>query len=483
MDDSVNTRFKRFWKAEIMQTEKLITFIVSIVSGLLLATSAFAEKLTLEKYLAEVLSANPSVQSQELRAKAFHDRIAPAAALDDPFIAFGIDDIPFGGGSDYVRRYQVSQAIPFPGKLSTKEAIARNKSESSKGDAQTLNREMSVLATQAFYRAYYNQMAIELNGKLKKIISGTVASTKSRYETGSQGHHDLLLAQIELSTLDVDKLRLVREKKTLEALLNELRNQPPDTPLGAVAVKFTNENLTQEDKDALQNQPELMSLDAYVAQAEQEEKLAKLAYYPDFVIQGMAMDPTSRMMNSNWGIMVGVNIPLYAARKQSGLLSAAAKDKEAAMRERSSLENRLKTEVIAAKEQLKTSRDTVSLYKKTVIPKTQLAVENAKASYISGKLPLTDYLDTLKAQRVQELEYLAAQIDVELARTRIRELLSTPPILRLAPMKPSVFGGSGMGSAGMGSDTVSMGSGMSGPTRKPKASSGASESGGGMGGM
>jgi outer membrane protein, heavy metal efflux system len=100
---------------------------------------------------------------------------------------------------------------------------------------------------------------------------------------------------------------------------------------------------------------------------------------------------------------------------------------------------------------------------------------------------LIQYLEVLKVQRTQELEYLAAQIDVELARIRIKELLTAPPILKLAPSKPSLFETSSMRGGGMGggdtvSSTVTMGRDMSGPTRKPKSPSGGGSRNAGMGG-
>lgn len=451
--------------------------------GLLLSSLCDAEALTLDAYLSEVGSANPSLQSAQLRTTAFEDRIKPAGALDDPFIALGVDEIPFGGGSDYVTRYQISQAFPFPGKRSARSDAATSKASSARSDAETLDRELAVLATQAFYRAYFNQQAIALNSELKNVVTGTVASTRSRYETGGGGHHELLLAQIELFALDVDGLKLAREQNILQAVVNELRNKPAETPLGDLSVTFSDGDLAGGEPLTLQNQPELKSLDSFVTQTEKEETLARLASYPDFVIQGMAMDPGSGMGTANWGIMIGANIPLYAGNKQARLLTASKSDKQAAMLERSSLENRLNTERVAAQQQFKTANDIVDLYKNTVIPTTTLAVKNARSSYSAGRLPMTEYLDTLKVQRAQQLEYLAAQIDVALARTRMKELLSAPPVLRLAPSKPSLFGGRIMGD-GMGSDTVDMGGGMSGPTRRPKASPRSGDSAGsGMGGM
>jgi outer membrane protein TolC len=445
-----------------------------------------AKELTLETYLEEVRGANPTIRSSHLRAQALEHRIAPVGTLDDPFIAAGIDQKAFDGSMGSVTRYQISQAIPFPGKLGAKSDIAENKAKSAQSDSETIQREITVLATQVFYRGFLNQKALELNDRLKNIIESTVGSTKARYKTGEAGHHDWLLAKVELSVFEVEKLKLLREQKTIHAVVNELRDKPAGTPIGNLTPKFSSDDLKESESSALSGQPELKSLDFFVSQAEDEKRLAKLSYFPDFVLQGMAMYPSSDMMDekSNWGVMIGINLPLYFWRKQSELSTAATIDKEAVLLEKRNLENRLNTESVDAKEQFKTARDVVVLYKNSVIPTTNLAVQNAKSGYANRRLPLTQYLETLKVQRTQELEYVAAQIDVELARTRFRELLSSPPLLRLAPSKPSLFGGGAMGGSDMSSDTVNMGSGMSGPSRKSKGTSGPSEtSSSGMGNM
>lgn len=385
-----------------------------------------------------------------------------------------------------VSRYQISQTIPFPGKLSARESAAENRANSAKSDSETLDREITVLATQAFYRLYYNQNAVILNERFTNIIEGIANSAKVRYKVGDSGHHDWLLAKIELSVFKVEKLRLLREQKAIQAVVNELRDRPADIAIGAISPQFSNADIKEDEISTLENQPELKSLEYVLNQSESEKRLAKLSYFPDFVIQGMSMYPSSEMIEekSNWGIMLGINLPLYFWRKQSELSKAASIDKETVILEKRNIENRLNTELLDAREQFKTARDVAKLYEAEVIPTTNLAVQNAKSSYTTRRVALAQYLETLKAQQTQELEYLAAQIDVELARTRLKELLSSPPLLRLAPAKPSLFGSGGMGSSSMGSDTVNMGRGMSGPTRKSKASSGPSNSGGsGMGNM
>lgn len=447
-----------------------------------------AQAVTLDDFLAEVIASNPSIRSASLRAEALEHRTSPTATLDDPFVAVGIDQIPIDGSIGSVTRYQISQTIPFPGKLGAKSEVAESRAHSALSDAETAKREIFVLATQAFYRAYYNQRTIELNDKIKKIIEGTVESTKTRYKTGDIGHHEWLLAKIELNIIEVEKLKLERDRQVVLASLNELRNRPAETSIGTLEAKFSSDDKLKDDSSSIQDQPELKSLNFLLNQAEKEEKLARLSYYPDFVIQGMAMYPSSDMMNekANWGVMVGINIPLFFWRKQSEVLSGAKKDREAATLEKKFLENRLNSEMLDAKLQFKTARDVVSLYQDSIIPTTNLALESAKSSYVARRLPIGQFLETLKVQKTQELEYLAAQIDVELSKIRLNNLLSSPPVLRFAPIRPGLFGGGGMantiGNTMGNSDTVNMGKGMSGPTKKSKNQE-SNQGGSGMGGM
>lgn len=460
---------------------------IFLMSGILFGTvNASATGMSLKEYLVEVNKENTSIEASKLRALSLKHKIKPSSSLDDPFIAAGLDEIPFSGGKAKIRRYQISQSIPFPGKLGAKSEIAETKAESSEFESLTVARQIQVLATQIFLRASYNKQEIELNQKIQKIIEETTASAKARYRTGDATHHEWLLAKLEMSVLNVELLRLTRTQKTLTALLNELRNRSADTQ-----IEIDHQGLllaadeSREIQVDLDSQPELLGWLAQKRTSEAELKLAKLSYAPDFVIQGMAMEPTMKDAEmsepANWGVMVGVTIPLYFWRKQSEQVAAAENDRLASIAEYQSLQNRLNTEVADAKLQLQTSLDVVKLYRNDVIPITGIAVKNARISYASKTLPMRQLLDTLRSQRTQELELLAAQMDVVVAKTRLSELLSNSPATKFAPTRPTLFGGGGMESSG----PINMGSGISVPTQKqnvsgPNDSSSSSGMGGGM---
>jgi outer membrane protein, heavy metal efflux system len=461
----------------------LLFFIFCLFSS----ASAGAAGLTLEGFLAQVEAANPLLAAAESRASAAERRIGPASAWQDPFFAIGIDEVPVRGMDESsMYRYQLSQTVPFPGKLGAKKRAAEGRAREAASTSAALLRETRILAIQTYYRAIYAQEALRLNGSLQKLFNSTLESLRSRYRTGGDAHHELLLARAELAILQVEKLRLERESETLKARLNELRNLPPETPVAALQASFS--PAEKRVAPALDGQPELKAMGAMEAASDAELSAARLDFFPDFMLQGMYMRPRAGgsmagMEAPKWGAMVGVSLPIYFLSKQSRQVSAARMDREAARLERQSLENRLRIETREAERQLTTAEDVIKLYRESVLPATEMAAKNARSGYAARRMPLADFLSVLKAQRSQELEVLAARIDRELAIARLENLLSSPPLLRFAPGRPSLFMGAGgmpaAGMSGMG-PAVDMGRGMSG--KKTMDTAPATDSGG-MGGM
>ena len=458
----------------------LLTILVSV-------PVAASTPLTLNELLEQVDSSNPGLSAAKEYNKALQNRIAPAGLPDDPFIAFGMDEIPYGEQSPQAYRYQISQSLPFPGKLSTREKIASLKAEAAEQETATRRRELKVISIQFFYRAFYNSHAIDLNLKLQRVVRAAMQSAKARYEAGGTEHHDWLLAKMELATLAVEQEKLKREQVWLHTSLNELRGHPAETQFQINTTDFP--RVPEPIIDGhFESQPELATLDAQEEQAASQYKLAKLSYYPDFVVQVMAMEPRNmgEMDNekSNWGVMVGMNVPLYFGHKQSKLAAAARHEQQAAAMDKLYLNNKLKSELVNAGQSLASAQDLLKVYETDVLPSTQLALENARSAYQAQRMELAQYLALEKIQAIQKLELVAARIDVELAKTRLNELLSSPPVLKLAPSRPTVFGAGNMGDSMSASDTVNMGGGMSTPNNSGKKSLQTDQGGNsGMGGM
>ncbi len=436
--------------------------------------NAFAgDSLQLQDYLQEVIAANPNLKSAQFQAEAMQYKIKPAGSLEDPVIGIGPDDIPLEGGGGNVIRYQINQIIPFPGKPITRSKIAKAKAEAANSDVETTRRQLILFATQVFYKTCLNQEAIRLNDETQKLIRVLIDTSKSRYETGGGTHHEWLLGKAELGVFETEKLKLLREQKALKALLNELRSQEPSTALGVLKPHFTPANARRMPAEPpLENQPERKALGQLAEAAKLEKSFAKMGYSPDFMLQSMFTQRQGLEEPSTWGLMVGLNLPVFAYRKQSHWVQAAEKEKQVSLSEQKSIENKLKTEIVQAREQFQTALDIVKLYGATVIPQTRLALQSAQTNYATGNIPASSVLNLARIRLTQELELFAAKVDLEIAQLRMKELLSSPPIERFAPASPTLFFpepmGGGMKGNGMSGSAAGMGRGISGPAGQPQ---------------
>jgi cobalt-zinc-cadmium efflux system outer membrane protein len=437
-----------------MNTTILIRYLSCFL--LVIAAPSKSAELALTAYTNEVLQSNPSLASMQSRLTAAKAATSFAGALDDPVLSVGLEDVPTSGEDmSSMRRYELAQIIPFPGKRGKREDIAEKEAAVAEANVYTTERELKVLATQIYYRALYNQNAQKLNHDLRSLIQTQLSSSRSQYKLGEGTHHDWLVLKVLMGTLDVESSRLKRESLSLQALFNELRGREPGASLPALVLEES-QATNEEPETLLQAQPELKSLRALEEAAKLRTSLSRLSYLPDFMIEGMYMEPRAEMAEEKptWGFMIGLSLPLYFPVKQSRQVEASEALQTASNKDQEALMNRLRTEIIDAREQLHSAQDIVKLYQSVVLPDTQLAVQSAKSGYAARRLAITEYLNAMKTNRQLQLELLAAQIDVELAKTRIRELISSPPLLRLAPSKPSVFGSGAMGSD-MGMDAGS----------------------------
>jgi outer membrane protein TolC len=435
---------------------------------LAIARAATAEEaLDLRAYLAEVRDRNPVIQSARARASALEQRVWPARLWDDPFVAIGPDEFTTETDRAEMVRYQVTQTIPFPGKRGARGDAVAQRADSARADAATLERQLVVAATQAFYRLLLAQRALELNRELSDLVADAEASGRARYQAGEAAHHQWLLAKAELGVLATERIRIEGDATGLQAEINELRSLPVDAPVGRLTADLPTA-LHPEQEPSAGSSPEADSLDALVRAAEADRRAALLAPLPDVVVQGMAEDPRHGMEDTRYGVMFGISVPLFWPAKQRALLAAAERERDAALAEKVALENRLAAELARARTEFTTARRAVELYAREIVPATEMALASARSGFAVGRVALSDLVAVARAQREQALEQLAARIDVALARLRIEELLSAPSVLRLAPETPTLFGtgmGGSMPAAGMrapmaGPTAIRMGSGM-----------------------
>lgn len=207
-----------------------IAGVLFIVASGAIASPARAADPALGHYVEEVLARNPSVQARALRRNAFRSEAAAADKWPDPSVAVMVDRVPDRGVEMPMVRYQVTQMVPWPGKLSLMRDAVSRQGDGAESDLDTRRLELRLSAKRAYYMLALNTKRREVT-RASRNLSATIASAAlGRYGAGTGGHHEVARAQVEVSALDVAQINLEGERTSLVAMLNALRNTPPGTP-------------------------------------------------------------------------------------------------------------------------------------------------------------------------------------------------------------------------------------------------------------
>lgn len=438
---------------------------IAVALFLCAAESAGSDALVLSRVLADVAANNPAVAAAQQRAGAAADRADAAGAWGDPFVALGPDEYTLGPDPP-VMRYQISQAIPLPGKLGPRVDAARAQARMAAATVELARRQRRVAAIQLFLRALFLDRALVANASLTATLDEVIASAEARYVSGgASAHHDVLLAMAERATLQRDGLALARDRAVLLAQLDELAGRPPGDRARALVDDGADQApVPSSFEDALAGQPERAAIISGVDAAAARRRVASVAALPDVVVQVMAMQPLMPEEKANVGAMIGVSVPLFFPWKQGPLVDAAIGEQAAWAIEDGQLELRLRAEWQEAHTRLRSAQDTLALYDDKIVPATAAALESSKSAYAAASAPLVELLSVMRASTAVQLERAAATLDVRLAQVRLTHLLSMPSTTVLAPSSPTLFGAS-MGGTSGASGMASMGGARMRPVR------------------
>lgn len=424
-------------------------------------------ELRLSEVLADVEAHAPALLADRARARALSRAADATGFWDEPFIAAGPDELALSGEPMPVIRYQMSQRVPFPGKLDGRATAARARAEAQAQNFAVTARTLRVAAVQLFLRALYLDEVQRTNDELAQTLHDAKASAEARYITGGTAHHDALLADAQLAILARDQRILERARRILLIRLHELCGRPSEPRPMPSLIDDTMYSLPKSIEDALAAQPELARVRKNVEALRGDARVAGLQAFPDLTVQVMAMQSLHENEPSNVGAMVGLAVPIFLPWKQDAVKDAAEQHVRAAETEVDALVLRLRAEWDAATEDLASARDTFELYEQQILPRTRLALDASQSAYATQQVALLEVLSVARAFVQAKLEAKAASLDVRLAMLRLTELSPSPSVLRLAPGSPTLFGGMAPGGmTTMGGAAGAMG-GMGPPGSMP----------------
>ncbi len=402
------------------------------------AAAAEEEMLRLQPLIQEALAANPEVRAEERKWDAARERPPQEGSLDDLMLNFEIENLPtrsFGFTQDdmTMKKLSISQAFPYFGKLGLRSEVAQREANAIGLAYRDKRNEIVRRVKEVFYELYAIERSLEIVDDNRELLKQFVKIAETKYSIGKGVQQDVLKAQVELSKLLDEQIRLEQSRQAAGAKLNAILNRPSHTPLGRTEdvslAEETPTELTMLQAKALENRPLLKGLQEEIERSKAANALARKRYFPDLTMSlGYAFREDSAIVRRSdfFSAGVSVNIPIYFRTKQdrqvaetSALINSAREQYQAARNEVASMVKELAADI-------EKGRKLIDLLETGLIPQARLSLDSAVAGYQVGKVDFLTLLDNRVTLFNFEKEYYRTMGEYQTSLARLEWVVGAP---------------------------------------------------------
>jgi outer membrane protein TolC len=356
---------------------------------------------------------------------------------------------------------QLMQMIPVAGKLRLSGQVASARAASQSERASEVEWVVRSEVAMAFYELYLTEKTLETQRQTLRLLGSTREIAEAMYRTGEGRQADVLRANVAIARMVQDTIRMTAMRAGIGARLNALLDRPADTPLAAPQLPRFPDSLpslasliAQSADSRAMVKAGLREVEAAATQAE----LARRELWPDLTIgiqygqsrltmpavtdpQGVPM-PAERRTEHMASLMLGASLPIFARSRQFPMRDEMSAMRRMAEADLAAMRAETRGEVARVHADLTRARTLATLYRTTVLPQADAAVESSLSAYRVGSVDFMTLLDSRMAANTYREELFAIEADegkawAELEMLVGRELL----ILNTVTAAPTAGGG------------------------------------------
>ncbi|HKA14549.1 MAG TPA: TolC family protein [Myxococcota bacterium] len=379
----------------------------------------------------QVLERNPTARAARYAWRAALARYPQATSLDDPMLGGSIAPGSFGAhGVDEGYRIELSQALPFPGKLALRGQAALGEAEAAARDFAAVRLRLALMASLLYDDYYVAARSVEVNAEHVALLESFQRIAAARYEAGQAAQQDPIQAEVELTHALHDRAVLEATRRIAAEQINALLHRRSSAPLPPPPARAAAADAGAQDPEplvaqALAERPELAAATARVAAEQARADLARREYWPDFTVSG-GYDRFWDERELRPSVGLAMNVPLALGRRSAAVEEADAR-LEQARSERDALEDEVRLDVERGAERYAETRHVLHLIADRQLPASRDQVEAARAGFESGRNSFLALIDAQRNLRSVELSYEQALADVSRRRAELDRALGRIP--------------------------------------------------------
>ena len=163
----------------------------------------------LDRYIQVALAQNPEIQAARKRMEAFAHQVPVAASLPDPMLnttAFPEPVQTAAGQQELI--LGVNQKFPWRQKLSLHASVAESQTNVARAQFATVELATIEKVKKAYYELYFIQQATRVTEAERDLLVQIRDAANARYRAALTSQQDVLRAELELSQIENDLIRL-----------------------------------------------------------------------------------------------------------------------------------------------------------------------------------------------------------------------------------------------------------------------------------
>ena len=363
-----------------------------------------------EDYLRTAFHANAGLRQRYWEWRAALERIPEAASPPNPALTFSFlfsdqsmkawDRTTLGLANDPMTNIRPPNKLAAAGQQALEEARAAGL----RFEAEKFRLQGEVLAL--YLDLAFHAQQIRAQEERIALLALAAGEAGAALEAGRMSSAQLIEKETELDAARNELANLHAQLPALVARMNTLLARPPGVFVPLPESLPEPRALPASDEEILrlaaERSPELAALASEVAGHADALELARLARVPDF---GLSFNLMGSVSQSVGGMLI---LPLRAEAIRAGIEGARA-GLRAADAAREQYARDLAASFVLDLEVLRNAERQAELFETTFLPRAELLVENAQASYAAGQAELSTVVEA-------EL----TRLDAELARAQLR---------------------------------------------------------------
>jgi outer membrane protein, heavy metal efflux system len=391
-----------------------------MVSGF--AIAVFPQDKLLELWNLSI-EKNPSVTAEKMELRALEEEAKAAGLLPDPTLEIEMMSIdPSGLNSNKGYSAGISQTIPSKGKLSLEKERAEAKIEIQKAVIRDKEYELGRDISEAFWEAQLLRRLLGINGRRLSSVGAVKSSALALYSANAISLVDLLRIEEETTRLSAENRDLSAKMEMKKAELSALAGEDIPAELASES-EFDNNYKFISDTDIckiIDSSPALLVAKKRVDLADVEERMARKAKNPDFMVKGVyKIDDPGMNGKDSISLMMGLTLPFLRTKSRyDPMIEKAVYEKKREEEMLNYEKTGLQSGIRSLQEELKKDIEIIQLYEKLEI-QAESAFQSSISMYASGKGDLNTLFDTLDGYYSAQEMSCGAKAAFSAAKTKL----------------------------------------------------------------